>query len=162
MALEILQGLMGADTALGALGEDTMEGGLGGGTGITPPPGYQIPVNRQPAQGGLAGAVPTDSLSTAREGYLKATQEMIDSLQQRISGQGYDISRLLFAFGQPTATGSIGSALANVGAEASRQRGEQEKMMPSMISRSSPCLWIKSPECLKAQAQPVRRNLSKS
>lgn len=133
MALEILQGLMGEDTAMGALGEDTMEGGLGGGTGITPPPGYQIPVNRQPAQGGLAGAVPTDSLSTAREGYLKATQEMIDSLQQRISGQGYDISRLLFAFGQPTATGSIGSALANVGAEASRQRGEQEKMMPSMM-----------------------------
>jgi len=133
MALEMLQGLMGADTALGALGEDTMEGGLGGGTGITPPPGYQLPVNRQPAQGGLAGAAPTDSLSTAREGYLKATQEMIDALQQRISGQGYDISRLLFAFGQPTATGSIGSALANVGAEASRQRGEQEKMMPSMM-----------------------------
>ncbi|NDG01512.1 MAG: hypothetical protein EB123_08785, partial [Synechococcaceae bacterium WBB_32_011] len=132
MALEMLQGLLGEDTAMGALGEDTMEGGLGGGTGITPPFGYQIPVNRQPAQGGLAGAVLTDSLSTAREGYLKATQEMIDALQQRISGQGYDISRLLFAFGQPTSTGSIGSALANVGAEASRQRAEQEKAYPSL------------------------------
>ena len=132
MALEMLQGLLGEDTAMGALGEDTMEGGLGGGTGITPPFGYQIPVNRQPAQGGLAGAAPTDSLSTAREGYLKATQEMIDALQQRISGQGYDISRLLFAFGQPTSTGSIGSALANVGAEASRQRAEQEKAYPSL------------------------------
>lgn len=133
MALEMLQGLMGEDTSTGALGEDTMEGGLGGGTGITPPPGYQLPVNRQPAQGGLAGAAPTGSLASAKQDYLKATQEMIDALQQRISGQGYDISRLLFAFGQPTATGSIGSALANVGAEASRQRGEQEKMLPSMM-----------------------------
>ncbi|NBR55321.1 MAG: hypothetical protein EBT82_05110 [Micrococcales bacterium] len=132
MALEMLQGLMGDDTSLGAFGEDTMEGGLGGGTGITPPSGYQIPVNRQPAQGGLAGAATAGSLASAKQDYLKATQEMIDALQQRISGQGYDISRLLFAFGQPTATGSIGSALANVGAEASRQRGEQEKMMPSM------------------------------
>jgi len=133
MALEMLQGLMGDDTSLGAFGEDTMEGGLGGGTGITPPSGYQIPVNRQPAQGGLAGAATAGSLASAKQDYLKATQEMIDALQQRISGQGYDISRLLFAFGQPTATGSIGSALANVGAEASRQRGEQEKMMPSMM-----------------------------
>jgi hypothetical protein len=58
---------------------------------------------------------------------------MITALERRISGEGYDISRLLFAFGQPTGTGSIGSALANLGAEASRQRGEQEKNLPSMM-----------------------------
>jgi hypothetical protein len=118
MALEILQG------------EDAEE--MGGGTGITPPSGFQIPVNRQPASGGLTQAAP-DGLSSAKQDYLKATQDMINALEQRISGQGYDISRLLFAFGQPTATGSLGSAFANVGAEATRQRGEQEKMMPSMM-----------------------------
>ena len=58
---------------------------------------------------------------------------MIKALEQRIGNQGYDVSRLLFAFGQPTSTGSIGSALANVGAEASRQRTDQEKMIPSMM-----------------------------
>jgi len=118
MALEILQG------------EDAEE--MGGGTGITPPSGFQIPVNRQPSPGGLGQAAP-DGLSSAKQDYLKATQDMINALEQRISGQGYDISRLLFAFGQPTATGSLGSAFANVGAEATRQRGEQEKMMPSMM-----------------------------
>ena len=118
MALEILQG------------EDAEE--MGGGTGITPPSGFQIPVNRQPASGGLTQAA-SDGLSSAKQDYLKATQDMINALEQRISGQGYDISRLLFAFGQPTATGSLGSAFANVGAEATRQRGEQEKMMPSMM-----------------------------
>lgn len=118
MALEILQG------------EDAEE--MGGGTGITPPSGFQIPVNRQPSPGGLGQAAP-GALASAKQDYLKATQDMINALEQRISGQGYDISRLLFAFGQPTATGSLGSAFANVGAEATRQRGEQEKMMPSMM-----------------------------
>lgn len=121
MALEMFQG------------EDAEEtGALGGGTGITPPKDYQIPVNRQPAPGGLTQAAP-GALASAKQDYLKATQDMITALEQRISGQGYDVSRLLFAFGQPTATGSIGSALANVGLEATRQRGEQEKGLPTMM-----------------------------
>jgi len=121
MALEMFQG------------EDAEEtGALGGGTGITPPRDFQIPVNRQPVPGGLTQAAP-GALASAKQDYLKATQDMITALERRISGEGYDISRLLFAFGQPTATGSFGSALANLGAEASRQRSEQEKMIPSMM-----------------------------
>jgi hypothetical protein len=121
MALEMFQG------------EDAEEtGALGGGTGIDPK-NYQLPVNRQPAPGGLSQANPFADLTKARQDALKATQDMINALERRVSGEGYDISRLLFAFGQPTATGSFGSALANLGAEASRQRSEQEKMIPSMM-----------------------------
>ena len=121
-------------------GQDTMEGALGGGTGITPPPGFEIQVNRPapqatpPTAGGLNQAQdPFAALSKARQDALQATQDMIKALEQRMGNQGYDVSRLLFAFGQPTSTGSIGSALANLGAEASRQRSEQEKMVPSMM-----------------------------
>lgn len=125
-------GAIGQDALMG---EDTMQGALGMGnamgTGIKSE-GYQLPVNF-PRQGGLGQAQPSGSLASAKQDYLKATQDMINALEQRISGQGYDISRLLFAFGQPTSTGSIGSALANLGSEASRQRGEQEKMAPSMM-----------------------------
>lgn len=120
------------------MGQD--EGGLGGGTGITPPPGFEIQVNRPAPQatpqtaGGLSQAQdPFAALSKARQDALQATQDMIKALEQRMGNQGYDVSRLLFAFGQPTSTGSIGSALANVGAEASRQRSDQEKMIPSMM-----------------------------
>lgn len=121
MALEMFQG------------EDAEEtGALGGGAGIDPK-NYQLPVNRQPAPGGLSQANPFADLTKARQDALKATQDMINALERRVSGEGYDISRLLFAFGQPTATGSFGSALANLGAEASRQRSEQEKMIPSMM-----------------------------
>jgi len=112
------------------MGEDTMEGALGGGTGIKSNE-YQIPVNL-PRPSGLGQAAP-GGLGAAKQDYLKATQDMITALERRISGEGYDVSRLLFAFGQPTGTGSIGSALANLGAEASRQRGEQEKNLPSMM-----------------------------
>lgn len=126
---------------LGAIGqdalmdEDTMQGALG--TDGVMGPGvksgdYQIPVNI-PRPGGLGQAQPSGSLASAKQDYLKATQDMINALEQRISGQGYDISRLLFAFGQPTATGSIGSALGNVGLEATRQRGELEKNLPTMM-----------------------------
>ena len=125
MALDMNMGGLGA-----MMGEDTMEGALGGGTGIKSNE-YQIPVNL-PRPSGLGQAAP-GGLGAAKQDYLKATQDMITALERRISGEGYDISRLLFAFGQPTATGSIGSALANLGAEASRQRGEQEKNLPSMM-----------------------------
>ena len=121
MALEMFQGENAEETGM-----------LGGDTGITPPRDFQIQVNRQPAPGGLTQAAP-GGLGTAKQDYLKATQDMITALERRISGEGYDISRLLFAFGKPTGTGSIGSALANLGAEASRQRGEQEKNLPSMM-----------------------------
>lgn len=116
MALEILQG-EGAEES--------------GGSGINPGD-YQIPVRLPPA-GGLGQAQPSAGLASAKQDYLKATQDMINALEQRIGNQGYDISRLLFAFGQPTSTGSLGSAFANIGAEASRQRTEQDKMMPSMM-----------------------------
>jgi len=119
MALEMFQG------------EDAEETGMLGG-GIDPK-NYQLQVNRQPAPGGLSQANPFADLTKARQDALKATQDMINALERRVSGEGYDISRLLFAFGQPTATGSFGSALANLGAEASRQRSEQEKMIPSMM-----------------------------
>ena len=119
MALEMFQG------------EDAEETGMLGG-GIDPK-NFQLPVNRQPAPGGLSQANPFADLTKARQDALKATQDMINALERRVSGEGYDISRLLFAFGQPTATGSFGSALANLGAEASRQRSEQEKMIPSMM-----------------------------
>jgi hypothetical protein len=125
MALNMNMGGLGV-----MMGEDTMEGALGGGTGIKSNE-YQIPVNL-PRPSGLGQAAP-GGLGTAKQDYLKATQDMITALERRISGEGYDISRLLFAFGQPTGTGSIGSALANLGAEASRQRGEQEKNLPSMM-----------------------------
>lgn len=125
MALDMNMGGLGA-----MMGEDTMEGALGGGTGIKSNE-YQIPVNL-PRPSGLGQAAP-GGLGAAKQDYLKATQDMITALERRISGEGYDISRLLFAFGQPTGTGSIGSALANLGAEASRQRGEQEKNLPSMM-----------------------------
>lgn len=135
MALNMNMGGLGA-----MMGEDAMEGALGGGTGIIPPPGSGIPVNlpapQAPPQtaGGLGQAQdPFAALSKARQDALQATQDMIKALEQRMGNQGYDVSRLLFAFGQPTSTGSIGSALANLGAEASRQRGEQEKMIPSMM-----------------------------
>jgi len=125
MALDMNMGGLGA-----MMGEDTMEGALGGGTGIKSD-NFQIPVNF-PRPSGLGQAAP-GGLGAAKQDYLKATQDMITALERRISGEGYDISRLLFAFGQPTGTGSIGSALANLGAEASRQRGEQEKNLPSMM-----------------------------
>jgi hypothetical protein len=125
MALDMNMGGLSA-----MMGEDTMEGALGGGTGIKSNE-YQIPVNL-PRPGGLGQAAP-GGLGAAKQDYLKATQDMITALERRISGEGYDVSRLLFAFGQPTGTGSIGSALANLGAEASRQRGEQEKNIPSMM-----------------------------
>jgi hypothetical protein len=125
MALDMNMGGLGA-----MMGEDTMEGALGGGTGIKSNE-YQIPVNL-PRPSGLGQAAP-GGLGAAKQDYLKATQDMITALERRISGEGYDISRLLFAFGQPTGTGSIGSALANLGAEASRQRGEQEKNLPTMM-----------------------------
>jgi hypothetical protein len=125
---------MGQDTMQGALG---MDGALGEGIN---PKGYEIPFNRPAPQappqaaGGLGQAQdPFATLSKARQDALQATQDMIKALEQRMGNQGYDVSRLLFAFGQPTSTGSIGSALANLGAEASRQRGEQEKMIPSMM-----------------------------
>ena len=125
MALDMNMGGLGA-----MMNEDTMEGALGGGTGIKSND-YQIPVNL-PRPSGLGQAAP-GGLGAAKQDYLKATQDMITALERRISGEGYDVSRLLFAFGQPTGTGSIGSALANLGAEASRQRGEQEKNIPSMM-----------------------------
>lgn len=136
MALDMQN--MGGLVALGQdalMGEDTMQGALGMdgamGTGIKSGD-YQIPVSRPQVSGGLGQAGP-NSVSSAKQDYLKATQDMITALEQRISNQGYDVSRLLFAFGQPTSTGSIGSALGNVGLEASRQRGEQEKNLPTMM-----------------------------
>lgn len=119
MALEMFQG------------EDAEETGMLGG-GIDPK-NFQLPVNPKPAPGGLSQANPFADLTKARQDALKATQDMINALERRVSGEGYDVSRLLFAFGQPTGTGSFGSALANLGAEASRQRSEQEKMIPSMM-----------------------------
>lgn len=142
MALNEITGGLGALTPGQdvLMGQDTMEGGLGGGTGITPPADFKIPMNRPAPSatpqtaGGLSQAQdPFAALSKARQDALQATQDMIKALEQRMGNQGYDVSRLLFAFGQPTSTGSIGSALANLGAEASRQRSDQEKMVPSMM-----------------------------